>query len=190
MQVSIVNTDEEFGQMLDRNINFKNEQEDFHNYKSPYYDGISSLTPEDSPAALKSIKTVRRDQKSFHIRFKTDNKTWYQRVLLRRVGGYEIKPYWHDSSPPDYDNWFLVQYQVYELDNTGYNPVHRYEKILKESLEDNSYNTQGAKTEGTKVWRPFPLKESERERLPFLLWPSLHWDGASFDRNPALPSSK
>ncbi len=190
LEVSIVNTDIEFGRLLDRKADFTNIQQDYHNYTNPYYDKISSLTHQDVPTPLKSFKTVRRDQKSFHIRFKTDSRTWYQRVLLRRVGGFEIKPE-GSSLPNDYDNWFLSQFQVYELDSEGYNKVHRYEKILMESTVDDGYDTQSIKTEGSKkIWRRFPLRKDEVQRLPFSMWPSLHWDGAHFDNNPALPSSK
>lgn len=189
LEVFIVNTDIEFGQILDQNIDYKEEQEDYHNFRNPYYDRMASFTADDVPTPLKSFRTVRRDQKSFHIRFKTDNKTWYQRVLLRRVGGYEIKPE-YNSPIYDYDNWFLVAYQVYEVDKWGYAKVHRYEKILMESTVSDEYYPQAIRTGGQKIWRPFPLKRSELEYLPFLRWPSLHWDGASFDRNPALPSSK
>lgn len=184
LEVSIVNTDLEFGQLLDRNASYENEQEDYHNYKNPYHDKMASFTPDDVPTPLKRLRTVRRDQKSFHIRFKTDNKTWYQRVLLRRVGGYELKPH---ADVPNYDSWFLSEFQVYELNNNGPNKVHRYENILLESIVRDGYDTGSIKGIGyQKIWRRFPLKKGELERLPFGFWPSLYWDGASFDYNYGL----
>lgn len=182
LEISLINTDEEYERQLKNNVHYNDNPKEFYRVSNPYTKSIP-LLKVGQIIRLDPIKFVRRSQKSFNVFFKTSRDNWYQRIVLR-----DLEFYLHPSAIyQDMRYSFIATSQVYNLSYTAPNArLYHFEETLKilglvaVDTNDESYQKSPSSY--------FPLLKGEKIPFKEIGAQELHWDSKTLiTSTPILP---
>lgn len=203
VEISLINTDEEYEALdgdkpiptdLNEALSWVKPKDltEKYNSKDPFYLEIRNISKGESFTIPGIQLGKNRKQKSFNIRFKSDNRIWYERILLRQFGAFPKKifsaeldkrtgnlkkeHYYQDDHAISAIQVYTIEEIQGEADKQKSKP---YEKILIEGTTRsiNYYDYFGDAEFFQKVkWDGFPLRNEETK--PFTSKGFIHWNSA------------